>query len=59
MINYEIEFDTQGNMTKFHEQYKMDEYVDTQCLQYANFYEEFTKEMKQDQIYKDFLYHTL
>ncbi|CAD8124093.1 unnamed protein product [Paramecium sonneborni] len=59
MMNYHIEFDKDGNMTRFHEEYRLDNYDETKCLQYANVYEELTKEMKQDQIYKDFLYNTL
>lgn len=50
MMNYHIEFDKDGNMTRFHEEYRLDEAFDvtdeTKCLQYANVYEELTKEMK-------------
>lgn len=49
MMNYHIEFDKDGNMTRFHEEYRLDafdETDETKCLQYANVYEELTKEMK-------------
>lgn len=58
-INYNIEFDKSGNMTTFHEDYKLEKYIENQGLQYASLYEEITPEMKADQNYKDFLYNTL
>lgn len=39
-MNYHIEFDEDGNMTRFHEEYRLDHYDATKYLQYANVYEE-------------------
>lgn len=59
MIDYNIEFDKEGTLTTFHEDYRLKEYNEKQTLQYANLYEEISPEMKADQNYKDFIYNTL
>lgn len=32
MMNYHIEYDNAGNMIRFHEEYRLDQYDESKCL---------------------------
>jgi hypothetical protein len=59
MMSYEVEFDDVGNMIRFHEEYKLDDWNASETIQFARLFQEFTAELKNDQHFKDFVYKTL
>ena len=59
MMSYNIEFDNYGRLIRFHEYYEKEDYNVDVVLDYAKLYDEFTEELVEDQIFKDFLYNAL
>lgn len=59
MMSYNIEFNNQGNLIRFHEFYELDSYPYGDQIEYAKLYDEFPEALVEDQVFKDFLYNAL